>query len=134
MKVKVEYEGRFEDGAVFDSSKTHGKPLEFEIGAGQVIPGFEKAVKELEVGSETEITLKPEEAYGPRNEEAVKDVPKEQIPDSDKLTVGAMLMVGLPNGAQMPVKVVEVGETTVKIDLNHPMAGKTLIFKLKRLE
>ena len=132
--VKVEYEGKFEDGTVFDSSKTHGKPLEFELGKKQVIPGFENAVKDMKVGEETEITIKPEEGYGEVKEELVKEVPRSQLPPGPELKAGMMLMVGLPNGQQIPAKIAEVKKETVMIDLNHPLAGKTLIFKLKLIE
>jgi len=132
-KVKVEYEGRLEDGTVFDSSAKHGKPLEFELGKGQVIKGFEAAISKLKSGEETEVTLKPAEAYGELREDLVKEVPRTQLPPGPELKVGMMLMVGLPNGAQIPAKIAEVKPETVKIDLNHPLAGKTLIFKLKLL-
>ncbi len=132
--VKVEYEGKFEDGTVFDSSKKHGKPLEFELGKKQVIPGFENAVKDLKVGEETEITIKPAEGYGEIKEELVKEVPRSQLPPGPELKEGMMLMVGLPSGQQIPAKITEVKTETVKIDLNHPLAGKTLIFKLKLVE
>ena len=132
-KVKVEYEGRLEDGTVFDSSAKHGKPLEFELGKGQVIKGFEAAISNLKAGEETEVTLKPAEAYGEIREDLVKEVPRKQLPPGPELNVGMMLMVGLPNGTQIPAKIAEVKPETVKIDLNHPLAGKTLIFKLKLL-
>ena len=132
-KVKVEYEGRLEDGTVFDSSAKHGKPLEFELGKNQVIKGFEAAIKKLKKGEETEITLKSDEAYGDVREDLIKDVPRSQLPPGPELKEGMMLMVGLPNGAKIPARITEVKPETVKIDLNHPLAGKTLIFKLKLL-
>jgi len=132
--VKIEYEGKFEDGTVFDSSKKHGKPLEFELGKKQVIPGFENAVKSMKKGEEKEITIKPEEGYGELREELVKEVLRSQLPPGPELKEGMMLMVGLPNGQQIPAKITEVQKETVKIDLNHPLAGKTLIFKLKLIE
>lgn len=128
-KVKVEYTGTLENGEVFDSSEKQGKPLEFEIGAGQIIKGFEQAVIGMEKGEEKEITLKPEQAYGDYNPELVKKVPKDKLPEEAKQ--GAMLMMHLPNGMNIPAKVKEIGEKEATLDLNHPLAGKTLIFKIK---
>jgi len=130
-KIKVEYEGKLEDGTVFDSSEKHGKPLEFEVGAKQVIKGFEEAVLGMEKGDEKEITLKPSEAYGDHNLELVKKVPKEHLPKDKELKTGMMLLMKLPNGAQIPAKIAEVSDKEVTLDLNHPLVGKTLVFKIK---
>ncbi len=130
-KIKVEYEGKLEDGTVFDSSEKHGNPLEFEVGAKQVIKGFEDAVIGMEKGEEKEITLKPSEAYGDQNPQLVKKVPKEHLPKDKELKPGMMLLMKLPNGAQIPAKITEVGNKEVTLDLNHPLVGKTLIFKIK---
>lgn len=131
-KVKVEYEGTLEDGTVFDSSEKHGQPLEFEIGAGQIIPGFEKAVCDLEVGKECEIDIPADEAYGQENPELVKKVPKGQLPEGAE--AGATVMIKLPNGQQLPAKIIEIGDEELTLDLNHPLAGKKLHFKIKLLE
>jgi len=133
-KVKIEYTGTLEDGTVFDSSEKHGKPLEFEIGAKQVIKGFEDAITGMEVGEEKEITLKPEEAYGPYNDQMIKKIPKDKLPPEPEPKAGMMLMIGLPDGQQMPAKIVEVGDADITLDLNHPLAGKVLNFKLKLVE
>ena len=130
-KVKVEYVGFLSDGTVFDDSKNHG-PLEFTIGSGEVIPGFEKEIIGMEEGEEKEFVLKPEEAYGKRDENLIKEFPKSQLPQGE-IKKGTVLMLHLPDGHQMPVEVVEVGEKEVKIDLNHPLAGKELHFKVKLL-
>ncbi|UCE36740.1 MAG: peptidylprolyl isomerase [Thermoplasmata archaeon] len=128
-KVKVEYEGTLDDGTVFDSSKKHGEPLEFEVGTGQIIPGFENAVIGMETGEEKEFKLGPSEAYGDRNPQLVQKVPKDQVPPG--VVCGMMLVVALPNGLQMPVRVSEVTEEMVTIDMNHPLAGESLNFKIK---
>jgi FKBP-type peptidyl-prolyl cis-trans isomerase 2 len=133
-KVKVDYVGTLEDGEVFDSSENHGQPMEFIVGHGQLIEGFDKAVVGMEVGDEKEITLPPEEAYGEILEELVRDFPKEGIPDSEKLAPGVTLIIGLPNGFQIAGRVIEVADESVKIDMNHPLAGQTLNFKIKVLE
>lgn len=128
-KIKVEYEGKFESGEVFDSSSAHGKPLEFTAGAGMVVPGFDSAVMGLEVGEEKTVTLKPEEAYGMPDERAIQKVPKDKFPAEAK--VGMMIGVPLPNGQQIPAKITEITDDEVTIDMNHPMAGKTLVFWIK---
>lgn len=130
-KVKVDYTGSLEDGTVFDSSEQHGKPLEFEVGAGQIIKGFENAIIGMETGEEKEIKIKPADAYGEHNPQLIKKIPKSQLPTEKELEPGMMLLVALPNGAQLPVMVTEVTKETVTIDLNHPLAGKTLNFKIK---
>jgi FKBP-type peptidyl-prolyl cis-trans isomerase 2 len=128
-KVKVEYKGTFDDGTVFDSSEKCGAPLEFEVGAGQIIPGFENAVMGMENGEEKEFKLEPSDAYGDRNPQLVQKIPKDQLPK--EVEQGMVLVVGLPNGAQIPVKVTEVTDEWVTIDLNHPLAGENLNFKIK---
>lgn len=133
-KVKIEYTGKLDDGTVFDSSEKHGKPIEFEAGAGNVIPGFDNAVMGMEKGEEKEIKIKPEEGYGHPNPELVKKVPREQLPKDKELKPGMMLGVGLPTGQQIPAKITEVSDKEVTIDLNHPLAGKTLNFKIKVVE
>jgi len=130
-KIKVEYTGTLDDGTVFDSSENHGKPLEFEVGSGKIIKGFDKAVVGMKKGGEKEIKLKPEEAYGNPNPQLVKKVPREQLPKDKEIKPGMIMLVGLPNGAQIPARITEVTEKEVTIDMNHPLAGKTLNFKIK---
>lgn len=130
-KVKIEYTGTLEDGSVFDSTEKHGKPLEFELGSGMVIPGFDSAVEGMEVGEEKEIKLESKDAYGDPNPQLVREEPKERFPTDQELKEGMMLLVALPNGQQMPVKIAKVSEKTVTVDFNHPLAGKVLNFKLK---
>ena len=129
-KIKVIYEGTFEDGTVFDSSEAHDKPLEFEVGSSQVIKGFEDAMIGMKKGEEKKITLTPKDAYGDHNPELVKEIPREQLPKDHELKPGMMLLMSLPNGAQIPVKIAEVNDKTATLDLNHPLAGRTLNFKL----
>ena len=131
-KIKVEYTGSFESGEVFDASEKHGKPLEFEAGVGMVVPGFDAGVIGMDVGEGKTITLKPEEAYGMPNEQAIQKVPKDKFPAEAK--EGMMIGVPLPNGQQMPAKITKIDDNEVTIDMNHPMAGKTLVFKIKIVE
>lgn len=130
-KIKVEYTGTLEDGSVFDSSKTHNEPLEFEVGGGQIIKGFDDAVKGMGKGDEKDIKLKPADAYGDPNPQLVQKVPKDQLPKEAEVKVGMTLGMSLPNGQQIPARVTEVEDTEVTIDINHPLAGKTLNFKIK---
>jgi peptidylprolyl isomerase len=130
-KVKIEYTGTFEDGQVFDATEKHGHPLEFEVGSSQVIKGFEEAVTGMEDGQEKDITIQPEDAYGPRREELMKKVPRDQLPKDQEPKAGMMLGMQLPNGQQVPVLITAVDEKEVTLDLNHPLAGRVLKFKLK---
>ena len=132
--IKVEYEGSLDDGTVFDASKNHGAPLEFEVGAGQVIKGFEEGVIGLNSGEEKNIKIKPSEAYGNSNPQMIQKVPRDKLPKDQEPKAGMVLMVNLPNGQQMPAKITEVAPDTVTLDLNHPLAGKTLNFKIKVVE
>lgn len=130
--IKVEYTGSFEDGEVFDASEKHGEPLEFKAGEGMVVPGFDAAVIGMDVGEEKTVTLKPEEAYGEPHPNAVQVVPKDKFPAEAK--EGMMIGVPLPNGQQVPAKITKITDSEVTIDMNHPMAGKVLVFKIKVVE
>lgn len=127
--IKVEYTGSFENGEVFDASEKHGQPLEFQAGEGMVVPGFDNAVLGMELNEEKTVTLQPEEAYGQPNPEAIQKVPKANFPAEAK--EGMMIGVPLPNGQQIPAKITKITDEEVTIDMNSPMAGKTLIFKIK---
>ncbi len=131
--IAVNYTGRFEDDTVFDSSE--GKqPLRFTVGSGQLIKGFDKAVVGMKKGEKKTITLTPEEAYGPRQEGMIIDIPRAQIPADMKLEVGMRLHLRDPNGNPVPAVVAEITDEVVKMDANHPMAGKTLIFDIEIAE
>ena len=130
-KVKVHYEGKFEDGTVFDSSEKHGQPLELEIGKGLVIKGFDIALEGMKEGEEKEVTLKPSEAYGDPNPKLVQKFPKESMPKGQEVKEGMILALQAPDGKKFPARVAKIDDKEVTIDLNHPLAGKTLIFKLK---
>ena len=133
-KVKVEYTGTFEDGEVFDSSEKHGQPLEFQLGAKQVVPGFENAIVGMEKDEEKEVKIESKDAYGDPNPQLVQKIPKDKLPQDQEVKPGMVLGMTLPNGQQIPAKVTEVGDTEVTLDLNHPLAGKTLNFKIKLVE
>jgi len=127
-KVKVHYTGTLSDGIVFDSSEGKG-PLEFIIGNGEVIAGFENNVKDMKLNQEKTFTIKPADAYGEKNEQLIISVPREKFPP--EVQVGGTLILKGPNGERLPAAVKEVKEDAVIIDLNHPLAGKELNFKIK---
>lgn len=135
-KIKVDYEGKFDDGQVFDSSKhgDHSHPLEFEVGSGQVIPGFDNAVVGMKVGEEKEFSILPKDAYGERNKELEKQIPRNSLPPApqgQEPKVGMVLVLNSPDGRQFPVMITKVDDKNITIDLNHPLAGKKLNFKIK---
>lgn len=128
--VHVHYTGRLDDGTVFDSSQ--GKaPLAFVLGTGHVIPGFEKAVEGMSVGDEVSTKIPPEEAYGPRSDELVLNVPADNFPDAAAPSVGQRFEMSTPDGQKIPVTVTDVGDDSVQVDANHPLAGKQLSFDLE---
>lgn len=135
-KIKVDYEGRFESGEVFDSSKhgDHSHPLEFVAGSGQVIRGFDDAVIGMEKGQEKEFSIESKEAYGELNPELQREVPRTALPKEQEPKEGMVLILGSPDGRQFPVRITKVTKDSVTIDLNHPLAGKKLIFKIKIAE
>ncbi|NMC07952.1 MAG: peptidylprolyl isomerase [Candidatus Lokiarchaeota archaeon] len=131
-QVSVEYTGTFEDGTVFDSTDQHdGKPLVFLVGVGMMIPGFDAAVIGMEKGEQKEITLQPKDAYGEYDPEAIQIVSIEKFPKNFKAEKGMVLHLGTPDGHHFEAKVVEIDKTSVKLDMNHELAGKVLNFKLK---
>jgi FKBP-type peptidyl-prolyl cis-trans isomerase 2 len=133
-KIKVEYTGLLEDGTVFDSSSLKGCPLEFEVGAGQLLKKFEEAVIGMNIGEEKEVVVSPEDAYGQHKTEFLKEISKDYFPDDQEIGPGMFFMMVMQDGRQMPVKIFSISGDIVTIDLNHPLAGKTLIFKIKILE
>ena len=132
--VKVHYTGKLEDGTVFDSSRERDQPLEFTLGQGMVIPGFEKAVAGMAVGDQKEVTLEVDEAYGPHNESLVVEVSKDNRPPDIQPELGAMLRVQTPDGQVLGVRIVEINDDSIKIDGNHALAGEKLIFELELVE
>lgn len=133
-KVKLDYTGKLDDGSVFDTSKHEdAKPLEFTVGQGMVIKGFEEAVKGMRSGEKKTFTIKPEDGYGMPNPELKKPFPKEKIPSDQELKPGMALMFATPDGQQMPALITEVTEKEVILDLNHPLAGKDLTFDIEIL-
>ena len=128
--VDVHYTGTLEDGSEFDSSE--GKdPLQFTVGAGQMIAGFENAVYGMKVGETKTVTIPSAEAYGPHDENLVMEINRDELPEDIEPTVGLQIGVTYEGGQQGSATVTEVTETTVTLDANHFLAGKDLIFELK---
>jgi peptidylprolyl isomerase len=127
--VEVHYTGKFVDGEVFDSSE--GKdPLQFEVGSGQIIPGFENAIIGKQIGEKVTVTVSPEQAYGPVREDLVVEVPADKMPGP--VEVGQLLQAdGGDEGQIVQVIVREVKEDVVVIDGNHPLAGRDLVFEIE---
>jgi peptidylprolyl isomerase len=132
-RVRVHYTGRLEDGQVFDSS-ADGEPLEFTVGAGEVISGFDEGVRGMSVGDKKSIEIEPEDAYGPRRDALVVSLSREQAQFPVEPEVGMNFMLPLPDETQLEVVVTEVTDTQITIDGNHPLAGRKLIFDLELVE
>lgn len=129
-KVKVHYHGKLTSGETFDSSAGR-EPLEFEIGGGMVIKGFDDGVTGMSVGEKKTITIPFNEAYGPVNPEMLIDMPKDRFPADMELEKGMPLMMSDQEGHQFQVTITEIKEASVMLDANHPLAGKDLVFDLE---
>jgi peptidylprolyl isomerase len=131
--VKVHYTGKLSDGSVFDSSEG-GKPLEFAVGSGQVIAGFDEGVVGMKVGESKVLEIPVAKAYGERNDEMVIQAPIEQVPPDLNPEVGMRLEMGGANGELLRVVVTEITDTHITLDANPPLAGKDLIFEVELVE
>ncbi len=129
-KVRVHYTGKLENGTVFDSS-TDREPLEFTIGSGNIIPGFEKGVVGMTAGEKKTVTVSPEEAYGTHNDELTITVDRSRFPDHIKPELGQQLLMDQAGGKQVEVIITGIEDDKVTLDANHPLAGKTLIFDVE---
>ncbi len=132
-KVQVHYKGKLEDGTVFDQSQPD-QPLEFQVGAGQVIPGFEKAVEGMNAGDEKTVKIESAEAYGDHRDDLVMNVSRDRIPPDLDVEVGQRLQMERNDGQKIPVTVTEMDDANVTLDANHPLAGKDLTFDIKLVD
>lgn len=132
--VKVHYEGKLEDGTLFDSSRKRGEPIEFKLGEGQLIPGFEKAVEGMETGEQKTVTIPSDQAYGNRREELVQQIPLSDFPDNIEPKKGQRLKIGEKGKQELIVEITEVDDENVTVDGNHPLAEKDLTFDLELVE
>jgi len=131
--VKVHYHGRLTDGTTFDSSEGR-EPLEFEVGSGMVIKGFDDGLMGMAVGQKKTIQIPVEEAYGPKDPQMVMDFPRDRFPPDMNPEIGMRLNMSNGSGQQIPVVIVEVQPDVVILDANHPLAGEELIFDLELVD
>ncbi|ANB35608.1 peptidylprolyl isomerase [Rhodovulum sulfidophilum] len=129
-KVRIHYTGTLADGSTFDSSQGRD-PLEFTVGAGQIIPGLDAALPGMSEGDTKTVDVPCAEAYGAHNPDATQAIPREQVPDTVPLEVGTRLNVQTAEGEVLPVTVADVTEEVVLLDGNHPLAGKDLTFEIE---
>ncbi len=132
-KVRVHYTGRLDDGEVFDSSAQRD-PLEFTIGSGEVIPGFDSAVTGMSPGQSKTVVLEPANAYGEYNAEMVHHVSRSQLPEDVELEPGMMVQASQGENETMLLTIKEITEKTITLDANHPLAGKELTFDIQLVE
>ena len=132
-KIRVHYTGTLSDGEVFDSSRGRS-PLEFTVGAGQMIPGFDKGVEGMRVGEERTLVLPPDLAYGTKRNDRVFSVSRDVMPENYEPSVGDSLQMMTRGGTPMSVTVTSVGEDSVELDANHRLAGKELTFQVELME
>ena len=132
-KVKVHYTGKLTTGEVFDSSEGRD-PLEFTVGGGQMIKGFDEAVNGMVLNEKKTVTIPSDEAYGARREDLIQEVPRDQLPAEMNPEVGQQLMATNDLGHQTPVSVTAVNEASITVDANHMLAGKDLVFEIELVE
>jgi peptidylprolyl isomerase len=131
--VKIHYTGTLDDGTQFDSSAGRD-PLEFEVGSGQVIAGFDKAVEGMAVGDSKSVRLEPDEAYGPRHDQLVQEVDRSMLPDDLDPKEGMALQSSSPDGQVMQFMVTDVSEQSITVDAKHPLAGQALSFDIELVD
>jgi len=132
--IKVHYKGTLKDGTEFDNSRSRGQTLNFEVGSGQMIPGFDTAVVGMGIGEVKSFELTPDEAYGEATEEAVQDFPRTAFGTDIELEVDGVVHGSSPTGQPMIAKVKAINEETVTLDFNHPLAGEDLMFEVELIE
>jgi len=131
--ISVHYTGRLSDGEVFDSSEGRA-PLKFTVGAGQMIPGFDAAVVGMAQGEKKTVSIAPDQAYGQRSDECLFDFPRSNVPEGMEVEEGMQVYMQDNAGNPVPATIVAIGEDSIKMDCNHPLAGKTLEFDISIAE
>ena len=131
QRVKTHYKGTLDDGTVFDSSYDRGEPIEFVAGAGQMIPGFDAAVLDMEVGEKRTVHIPAEEAYGAYDESRITPIPLENIPNAEQLPVGEFIIMPLPDGGAVRLKVLKIEDGQAFFDENHELADQALNFDIE---
>jgi peptidylprolyl isomerase len=132
--IKVHYVGTLEDGTEFDNSYKRGEPIEFVVGSGNIIKGFDEGVVGMSVGEKKMVSVPPSEGYGEYNDNARDYVGRDRFPSDFAFSVGAQVMSQTPNGDPLIATILEVNDDNVLLDFNHPMAGKNLNFELELVE
>lgn len=132
-RIKVHYHGRLTSGETFDNSQGRA-PLEFEVGSGTVIKGFDDGVMGMAVGDKKTIHIPFQEAYGPKSPDMIFEMPKDRFPQDMELEEGMILAMSDGQGQQLPVTVTEIRENSVMLDANHRLAGEDLLFDLELVE
>lgn len=132
-KVKVHYHGTLRSGEIFDSSQGR-EPLEFTVGSGQVIKGFDDGVRGMQVGEKKTVQIPVQDAYGEKSNEMIFEFPKSQFPADMNPEIGAQLMMSNGSGQSFPVTITEIKEDSVLLDANHPLAGQDLVFDIELVE
>lgn len=132
-RVAVNYTGKLEDGTVFDTSAGQ-RPLEFVMGEGRVVPGFEEAVRGMSPGEMKTATIEPDQAYGEHRSDLMVTINRKEVPEHIDLRAGQRLALRAPDNQQVPVTVARVTDNDVLLDANHPLAGKTLVFDIELVE
>ncbi len=133
-KVKAHYRGTLDDGTQFDCSYDRNEPIEFTCMAGQMIPGFDAAVKDMAVGEKKTVKIPAADAYGEYNPQAVQEVPVSQVPNADQLPVGQTVYMQSGDGQIFPVFVQSIEDGVATFDMNHELAGKDLNFEITLVE
>jgi peptidylprolyl isomerase len=131
-RVRILLEGKLEDGTVFDKTE-RDNPIEFVIGEGRMLPKIENTVKGMKTGEKKSVKLKPEEAFGPRREDLVKDIPRHAITLDKEAKVGATLLLRSPEGRIFSATIVKIEKEILRVDFNHPLAGKNVIISIELL-
>lgn len=131
--VRVHFTGRLEDGTVFATSAM-SEPLEFTLGHSEVLPQIEEAVKGMEPGETKSVYIPSDEAFGPRREDLIREIPRESLPEEMEVEVGQQLWVDHPNTEPVLVSVADISEYSVTLDANHPLAGQDLTFDLELVQ
>ncbi len=130
LYISVDYKGTLQNGEIFDSSQG-GLPLEVQMGAGQLIEGFERELMGMSLNDKKEFTLNPEEAYGQRDEDLTRDFARADFPTEIEPRVGMTIALQTPEGRQMPAQITHLDEDRLSVDLNHPLAGESLTFEIE---
>lgn len=128
-QVELECTGSLEDGTIVISTQQEGKPFAFKVGENQILPAFEEQIMGMSEGEEKSFTLEPAKAYGDHNPALIQDIGRDGMPED--VQEGMMVAMQSPQGQQIPAQVVEVTDEKISLDLNHPLAGKTLNFQVK---